>query len=677
MVFAGAPARRAGQGESPRFQSRTGTLGTWGTNAPDDFDWSGDDDGRFPVTRLRQQYIDYLATKVDEYEEQKQARHYYNAAHWTHEEIRILRARRQPIITFNRIGRKIDSIVGLVQRFRQEPKAYPRHPSQAQGADIATQCLRAALDGMDFAALDFQICRQAAIEGIGGIELKLTEGDHQDPDITGDFIFGDDFFYDPRSFKPDFSDSRWMGIAKWLDVEAAIELFPDKEHELRTLMVDTGFDLTTHADREFKWVYVNEQRLRLVEHWYKHRGKWFWSFYCSNMELAHGVSPFLDERNRPMNRFVMFSAAVDHDGDRYGFVRNLKGPQDEINQRRSKMLHISNTSRVFARKGSVDDVETARREMMKPDGWVEVNPGFDLPQETQKAENLAAQGELYQSATLEVDSFANINPALMTQDDDHSGKAINLLQKAGIAEIGSFVLYYKQWKHRVYRAVWNIISREWQNERWIRVSGQDSKIPQFLQLNAPQPGMINQWGQPVIINAIGSLDVDIVLDDGPDTPNLLMEAYEMVKDDPSVPWPIKLMLMPMSQEMKDKIDQMQQQAAQQQKPDPQTQAKIQTEQIKQQGMQAKNQTELAREHMAAQADAAQSQAEVQSRMQDLAIQREKAQAERQKIHLEMVQATQEHAFRMQELREQARTRFEQHAQKRAEARRRPKQAAAR
>lgn len=665
MAFAGLPSRRPGSGEN--WQSRTGTLGKWNTNSPDDFDWSGDDDGRFPVTRLRQQYIDYLATKVDEYEEQKQARHYYNAAHWTAEEIRILRARRQPIITFNRVGRKIDSIVGLVQRFRQEPKAYPRHPSQAQDADVATQCMRAALDGMDFASLDFQICRQAAIEGIGGIELKLVEGDHQDPDIGADFIFGDDFFYDPRSFKPCFGDARWMGIAKWLDVEAAIELFPDKEHELRTLMVDTGFDLTTHADREFKWIYVNEQRLRLVEHWYRHKGKWFWSFYCSNIELAHGVSPFLDERNKPMSRFIMFSAAVDHDGDRYGFVRNLKGPQDEINQRRSKMLHISNTSRVFARKGAVDDVETARKEMMKPDGWVEVNLGFDLPQETQKAENLAAQGELYQTATLEIDSFANINPALMTQQDDHSGVAINLLQKAGIAEIGTFVLYYKHWKHRVYRAVWNIISRSWQNERWIRVAGQDSKIPQFLQINASQGQ--NQWGQPIIVNAIGALDVDIILDDGPETPNLLQEAYEMVKDDPSVPWAIKLALMPMSQEIKDKIEQLQQAASQQ--PDP----KVQTEQIKAQVAKQTGEFEVQSANAKAQAEIFNAQQDREARAQDAQLRKLDHMADIQKIHAEMVQNRQEHGFKMEELREQARTRFEQHAQKRAMARERPKKAA--
>jgi len=54
---------------------------------------SGDDEGHFPVSRLRQQYTDYLAAKVLEYEEQKQSRHYYHGAQWTPEEIETLRRR--------------------------------------------------------------------------------------------------------------------------------------------------------------------------------------------------------------------------------------------------------------------------------------------------------------------------------------------------------------------------------------------------------------------------------------------------------------------------------------------------------------------------------------------------------------------------------------------------------
>jgi len=535
------------------FTSQTGTLGSWSTNAPDDFDWSGEETGFWPVSRLRQGYIDYLSAKVLEYEEQRQARHYYHGAQWTPEEIRILRARRQPIVTFNRVGRKVDQIVGIVQRLRQDPKAFPRNPRNADGADIATQCVRAILDGADWEFIDPYCAGQAAIEGIAGVELKLVEGDHADPDVGMDFVFGDDFFYDPRSFKPDFSDARYLGIAKWLDVEAAVELFPDKEVELRSLMVETGFDLTTHADREYKWIYVNEKRLRLVEMWYRNRGKWYWAFFCSMLMLDQGVSPFLDERNKPMNRFVMWSANVDHDGDRYGFIRNLKGPQDELNQRRSKALHMSNVTRVTAQKGAVDDVERARREMVRPDGWVEVNPGFEEPKEKDKTADLSHQLALMQDSRAEMDSFANVTPDLITRDvpGDHSGVAINLLQKAGIAELGSYLRNYKNWKKRVYRSIWNIIQRTWQAERFIRITDNEG-LAHFIQINGLD---LDEFGRPIIVNAIGNLNVEITLDEGPDEANLMQDAYDVLRQYPpgAIPPQVLIELSPLSSRVKQRV----------------------------------------------------------------------------------------------------------------------------
>jgi hypothetical protein len=65
---------------------------------------------------------------------------------------------------------------------------------------------------------------------------------------------------------------------------------------------------------------------------------------------AGHFSPFHDEKGKTFPRFLMFSANVDHDGDRYGFIRNLKSAQDEINMRRSKALHLLN-SRGDLRKG--------------------------------------------------------------------------------------------------------------------------------------------------------------------------------------------------------------------------------------------------------------------------------------------------------------------------------------
>jgi len=647
--------------------------------SPDQEDWDGDEQGFLPVSRLREKYIGYLTVKVQEYEEQKLSRHYYHGSQWTPEEIRVLRQRRQPIITFNEISTKIDNLVWIAQRFRADPKAYPRNPKNASGAEIATQCIRAVLDGCEWPFLDSYCAGQAATEGIGGIELKLIEGDHGDPDISADFVFGDDFFYDPTSYKPDFSDARYKGISKWLHEEAAIELFPDKEEELRSLMVETGFDLTTHADREFKWVYANEHRVRLVEHWYKNRGKWHWAFYVSNLLLDQGVSPFVDHRKRSTDRFIMFSAAVDHDGDRYGFVRNLKGPQDEVNQRRSKALHISNTTRLTVEKGAVDDVETARREAARPDGVIEFNKGFEPPAEKQKDEDLSAHLALMQDARQKIVGFANVMPDRVTaaEQGEHSGVAIDRLQKAASADLGTFLRNYKSWKMRVYRAVWSAIQHTWKSERYIRVNAGNDELVQFLQINALT---MDQWGQPAIQNMVGAIDVDVVMDEGPDTANLMQDAYEVIKDDPTIPWQIKLEFMPMPASFKANLMQKLQQQSQQ--PDPKTQA----EQIKAQVAQQKGQAEVQKAQVQSEAEKFNAQQDAMARVQDQQAAREqhasdmriemmRVEAEREKIRLQMDQARQQHAFDMAELREQHITRKADHEMKRKEIAARPKQKA--
>jgi hypothetical protein len=117
--------------------------------------------------------------------------------------------------------------------------------------------------------------------------------------------------------------------------------------------------------------------------------------------MMQGQSPFHDEKGKTFPRFRMFSANVDHDGDRYGFIRNLKSAQDEINMRRSKALHLLNSRRVISEKGAVDDIEIARREWAKPDGWVETNPGLKMePDDAASKADFQGQLEMLQDLTL-------------------------------------------------------------------------------------------------------------------------------------------------------------------------------------------------------------------------------------------------------------------------------------
>ena len=476
----------------------------------------GKDEDYFKPERLRRQYNDYLGAKQAETDEMRQARHYYHGDQWTSDEIEALRRRKQPVVTSNRIVRKIDAVVGLVERLRQDPKAYARTPKHDEGAELATATLRFVLDNNDWKSKSSRIARAGGIDGIAGIEYDLVPGDEGDPSLEMHIAYGDGFFYDPRSVDEGFTDARFLGVAKWIDVEQAKEIVPNKAEEIDSLM-ETGSELTTtlDADREKNWINVNERKVRLIDHWYIKGGKWRWCLYIANTVLMQGVSPFLDEKGKTFPRYRMFSASVDHDGDRYGFVRNLKSPQDEVNHRRSKALHLLNTKQIILEKGAVDDIETTRRERARPDGIIEKNPGLELEFPDQTVD-FKGQLEMLQEAKNEIENFGP-NPALIGQGlEDSSGRAIQLLQQAGIAELGPYLSSFKNWKIRVYRDIWNIIQRYWTSERWIRVTD-DQNVAQFFQINKLE---LDQYGRPAIVNAIGSLDVDIIIDEGPDAVNL-------------------------------------------------------------------------------------------------------------------------------------------------------------
>ena len=105
-----------------------------------------DKDGFWPLEKCIKAYTTYLDSKRLEIQEQQNARRYRHGAQWTSEQIKTFNDRKQPVVTYNKIGRKIDGIVGLVERLKQDPKAYPRTPQHQAGADLATAVLRYLMD---------------------------------------------------------------------------------------------------------------------------------------------------------------------------------------------------------------------------------------------------------------------------------------------------------------------------------------------------------------------------------------------------------------------------------------------------------------------------------------------------------------------------------------------------
>src|SRR5690606_8704334 len=154
--------------------------------------------------------------------------------------------------------------------------------------------------------------------------------------------------------------------SKWVDVDVAKAMFPRHVEALESIATQGfGQEEWNLHQRQNLWVITNERKIRLVEHWYIRGAEWKYAFYTGNLLLDEGVSPFYDERGRTISRYIVFSAHVDWEGDRYSFVRHLKPIQDEINSRRSLGLHALNAKRVYIEAGSVDNEQDLAQRINK------------------------------------------------------------------------------------------------------------------------------------------------------------------------------------------------------------------------------------------------------------------------------------------------------------------------
>jgi hypothetical protein len=174
--------------------------------------------------------------------------------------------------------------------------------------------------------------------------------------------------------------------------------------------------------------------------------------------------------------------------------------------------------------GSVSDIEKARAEWSRPDGVIVTNAktAVDGVKSDDQTFDFAGQLKLMENAIAELDNYGP-NQALIGDISNQSGRAIQLLQQAGMAELGPYILGYRGWKIRVYRSLFSAVQRYWTGEKWVRVTDNEG-IAQFVQLNGQQ--LDPMTGQSVMVNLIGELDVDIIMDEGSDTINAQQDVYE-------------------------------------------------------------------------------------------------------------------------------------------------------
>ena len=505
----------------------------------------------FDIAKLRKMVEISIDETAPARELSERDRDYYDGYQWTPAEQAVLRKRKQPVITINRIKRKIDAMVGIEQRGRVDPRAYPRNPQDEAAADAATKALVFVDDDTRFDSKRSAAFENVLVEGYGGCEV-IVEMKRGRPEVVINRLRWEEIFFDPYSREKDFSDAAYTGCMKWMTIDAALELYGavyQGEGDLGELLEKTMkfAQDTTFEDRPAtqvsRWADQRQKRVRIAQMYYRKGGIWCLAIFCGGGIIYQGESDYLDEDGKPDNPIILFSGYVDRENQRYGVVRDMISAQDEINKRRSKLLHQLNSRQTIAVKGAVDSVTDMKRQLAMPDGHVEINieafedairAGVKPFEVVQNADQTAGQFSLLQESKSEIDMLGP-NASLLGQlEGNQSGRAIQAQQNAGFAELAPIYDSLRDWTLRVYRAIWNRIRQYWTEERWIRVTDDMGSV-EFVGLNVQQ-GMQVAMGptgpvmQPVMQNAVAEMDLDIIIEDMPDVASLKQEEFAQMAD---------------------------------------------------------------------------------------------------------------------------------------------------
>jgi hypothetical protein len=417
---------------------------------------------------------------------------FYDHDQWSSEDKETLERRGQVAIVYNFIFTTINWLLGTEIRTRSDAKVLPRRKEGSKGAERKTQLLKYLSDtsGTVFHHSDaFAECVKA---GIGWLECGLQDGEGEpiyDRHESWRNILWDSACVEHRNM----ADARYIFRMKWMDEDAAIDMFPERRSIIRRA-AEQPFDahgsghiygdeaMDSREEPELEGVLQGadvyqapRRRVRMIEAWYRQAaeidrmkggefaGDKFDPWNDAHIEqISAGKAQVGTTRGMQMNVAIMTTAGMLYqdaspyahnkfpftpiwcyrrakDGLPYGVIRGLRDAQADINKRASKALHIISTNKILMEEGAVADVEDLREEAANPDAIIVYRAGKKLDLNVDR-ELAPAHLDLMSRSIAMIQAQSGVTDENMGRDTNAtSGKAILAKQQQGaLATAGLF-----------------------------------------------------------------------------------------------------------------------------------------------------------------------------------------------------------------------------------------------
>lgn len=372
-------------------------------------------------TRFRQSRDDLK----DQYDEIETGNDLVAGRQWDESAERILKARKQPCVTFNRAGVLIGALTGLETLNRKEARIIPRRegPEMAGLSDLWTAAIEYVNDDNLADYHHSQAFRDMAIGGVGATLTRMDYDRNPDGDIVIEELDPRMTWWDSRAVHKNLSDTRFRGYNYALPYSEVKEQWPVESEDLKGASVFTmDSSVDQPHDAQAAPFYINNElpKARDDDYVWLCRYQWYEleTFYRLSVQgeiqtlsadeyrqLKKDV-PELDEATGAVKqrKRKFYQAIVAGDTllektelscedftiqfmtgirDRnkkmwYGMVRSIKDPQKWLNKLYSQLLHIINANSkggVIAEETAFPDPQQAEADWAQPDKIVFTRDG--------------------------------------------------------------------------------------------------------------------------------------------------------------------------------------------------------------------------------------------------------------------------------------------------------------
>lgn len=336
---------------------------------------------------------------------------YYDGLQWTEEDAREIEARGQAPLVFNEIKVSIDWIIGAEKRNRVDWRVLPREASDQQGAVVRSKVLKYLSDVNRTPFMRSQAFTEAVISGLSWLEDSLSMDATEDVLYSGNETWRN-VLHDSYHKRPDGKDMRYLFRWRYVDLDIAKALWPKHADALERMALGAD-QLTADADDELWYLGANlrdpqthrssatrnlsmtgssvesdRRRVKVYEAWYRepqqaevlYGGAYHGDIYnpkfpahqravgsgqadaipaivlrmrvafMTDAELLEDTESPFAHNGFPLTPIYAFRRG--RDGMPYGYIRQMRDPQMDLNKRMSKSLFLLSVNQLIAERGA-------------------------------------------------------------------------------------------------------------------------------------------------------------------------------------------------------------------------------------------------------------------------------------------------------------------------------------